>query len=111
MGETLIAFQLGGRMRRETGRSISNGNVARTFMETEENHPTLFLNLDDESVMGTFLGHVLEIGEHLAAKMREDEPLGPDFRPVLGDVRIIEMKAHRLLEEIALGDKEIGTLR
>jgi len=61
--------------------------------------------------MGAFLGHVLEIGEHLAAKMREDEPLGPDFRPVLNDVRIVEMKADRLLEEVAFGDEEIGAVR
>ena len=49
--------------------------------------------------------------EHLAAKMREDEPLGPDFRPMLNDVRIVEMKADRLLEKVALGDEEIGTVR
>src|SRR5262245_38882330 len=69
-----------------------------------------YLELNDQPVMGALFGDVVEIGEHFAAEMREDNALGPDFRPVLHDVGIVEMVANGLLKEVALRDEKVGAI-
>jgi hypothetical protein len=55
-------------------------------------------------------GTFVEIDEHLAAEMCEDDALGPDFCPVFRDVGIVEMIANLLLKEVALCDEKVGAI-
>ena len=52
--------------------------------------------------MGAFFGHLVYHGQHLRAKMSENNPLCTKLLPVFADIWVIHMKADRLFVEIAL---------
>jgi hypothetical protein len=60
--------------------------------------------------MSAFLRYIVEIGEHLATEMREDNAFRLDLTLMGGDVGIVEMEADWFSEEVALRDEQIGAI-
>jgi hypothetical protein len=69
------------------------------------------LDLDNQPVVSTELGHRTLLGQHLGPQMGQDDPLGFELVPVLHDGRIVQMKWDGLAVEVALGDEQVGVLR
>src|SRR5687768_14852180 len=69
-----------------------------------------FSDLDHHAVVGAFLGHGGRVGQHLAAHVREDHPLGAEVLEVLDEDGIVEVPLDGLFVVVALGDDEVGVL-
>ena len=60
--------------------------------------------MNNKSVVGTLLRNIVEISEHFATEVRQDESLRLDLCPVPQDVRVVQVESHGFAEEIAFGD-------
>ena len=60
--------------------------------------------MKNKSVVGTLLRNIVEISEHFATEVRQDESLRLDLCPVPQDVRVVQVESHGFAEEIAFGD-------